>query len=390
MGQIIRCWMLLAILLGFLVLPAQAQDETRVEQAVAFLTANHIPSTAYRELATALATTDHQAVSAVLVKVGYSPEQLKAFVTDMNLLLLDNALRPQPSDTFQVQGLELLQSYGLNGVDLQTLVPLVRDPAALTASLMDQGLTAEQAAQLLEQAAPIFEQGAAQGLMQYDVVNTQLFRFMHNAGLPAAMLYDSAHLLGDPAAVSAYLTEIGFSPDQIQTFVGMIPELAARGVTPDGIEGWTVRSMIYRLEGIGLPPQSIYEIVSLGNSDAVRGYLTAKGLSGDVLELAVVHLSDCMGYQGETLNLERLHGFQVREANALLESAGIATANMSIILALADHPEALSAYLAEAYALDEAQIAAFMAGLSQSTFAQTVNPDDTDAHLSRELAPVSA
>jgi len=217
----------------------------------------------------------------------------------------------------------------------------------------------------------------AQGLLQYYAVNGLLFTFIDDAGLPLTMLYDSAYLLDDPAAAATYLASVGFSDEQIQTFVGLIPELAARGVTPDMIEGWTVRSMIYRLEGIGLPPQAIYEVVSLGNIDAVRGYLIAKGLGGDVLELALVNIGGCMGYQGEALNLERLKAFQAREARALLDSVGIAPADLGIILALNSHPAVLSAYLAKTYGLDDTQIARFVTGLSQSTFAKTVDPDNT-------------
>jgi hypothetical protein len=381
MVKIVRCLILLAFLSGFLALPAQAQDGTRVEQGVAFLAANNIPSAAYAELSTALTTNDYRQVAAVLVKYGYSPEQLKAFVTEPNLLALRSTLNPGPSDAMLIEALALLESYGLNALDLQTLAPLVNDPVALMESLTQKGLTPEQATQLLQQAAPLFQAAAAQGLLRYFAVNGLLVTFVTDAGIPLAMLFDSAYLLDDPQAAAAYLASIGFTAEQIQTFVDIIPALAERGVTPDVIEGWTVRSMIYRLEGMGLPPQSINEVVALGNIDVVRGYLIAQGFSGDSLELAVVNLGGCMGYNGETLNLERLAAFQAREARALLDSVGIAPADLVIILALTDNPAALSAYLGETYGLDEAQIAAFSAGLAQSTFARTVAPEQTDAFI---------
>ncbi|MBP8972986.1 MAG: hypothetical protein KBH93_03855 [Anaerolineae bacterium] len=367
----------------FSVLPAQAPQETRVEQSVAFLTANNIPSAAYVELSAALNTTDHQNVVAVLMKYGYSSEQCKAFVTDRNLLLLDSALNPEPSDALQLQALTLLQSYGLTGLDLQSLTPLANDPAAIMDSLVQKGLSSEQAAQLLEQLAALIQEGAAQGWMSYYAINAPLFKLLNNAGLPRTMLYDSAPLLNDPAAAAAYLTGVGFTAEQVQTFVNLIPELVERGVTSNVLEGWAIRSLIYRLEGMGLPPQSIYEVVSLGNIDVMRGYLIAKGLSGDVLELALVHSGGCVGNHGEALNPERLIAFQAEEASALLDSAGIAPTDLDIILGLLGSPMTLNTYLAETYGLDETQIAAFVTGLNQSTLAQTFDPKAAAALITR-------
>lgn len=367
----------------FSVPPAQAQQETRVEQSVAFLTANNIPSAAYAELSAALNTTDHRNVVAVLMKYGYSPEQCKAFVTDRNLLLLDSALNPEPSEALQLQALMLLQSYGLTGLDLQSLTPLANDPAAIMDFLVQKGLSSEQAAQLLEQLAALLQEGAAQGWMSYYVINAPLFKLLNDAGLPRTMLYDSAHLLNDPAAAAAYLTGVGFTAEQVQTFANILPELIERGVTSNALEGWVIRSLIYRLEGIGLPPQSIYEVVSLGNIDITRGYLIAKGLSGDVLELALVNIGGCTGNHGEALNPERLIAFQAEEADALLDSAGIAPTDLDIILGLLSSPVTLNTYLAERYGLDETQIAAFVTGLSQSTFAQTFDPKAAAALIAR-------
>lgn len=367
----------LTMLLGFCALPAQAQEATRVEQAVAFLAANGIPSAAYTELSTALSTNDYRNVSAVLVKHGYTPDQLTAFISDTNLLLLRAAINPGIADDILIEGLALAQSYGLDALDLQWLTALMDDPMAMAGYLTGQGLTPEQVARFLNEAAILLE-GTSQHRLQYHAINGLLVTFIDDAGLPMAMLYDSAHLLDDPAAAVAYLTGIGYPDEQAQAFAALIPELAARGATPDVVEGWTVGSMIYRLEGIGLPLQSIYEVVALGNLDAVRGYLIAKGLSGDVLELALVNIGGCMGAQGEALNPERLAAFQAREASALLGSAGITPSNLRIILALNSHPAALGDYLASTYGLDQAQIDSFILNLSQSTFARTVDPDDTE------------
>lgn len=390
MLKIVRYVILLAILSGLGALPVQAQDGTRVEQGVAFLTANAVPSSAYAELATALTTNDYRNVAAVLVSYGYSPEQLKAFLSEMNLLLLRSAISPAPSDAILIQALTLLQSYGLNALDLQMLAPMTNDPAALITSLTQKGLTSEQAQQLLQQAAPLFQEMADQGLLPYYTVNGLLFTFINDAGLPLAMLYDSAYLLDDPAAAAAYLASIGFSGEQVQAFVDLIPQLVEKGVTPDVIEGWTIRSLIYRLEGIGLPPQSLEEVVALGSLDVVRGYLIAQGLSGDVLELALVHIGGCMGSRGEMLNPARLRAFQAREARILLDSAGVAPKDLAIILTLRSNPAAMQTYLTETYGLDQGQIDAFTAGLSQSTFARTVDPTHADDFIASVQAASAA
>lgn len=367
----------LAILLSLCAAPAQAQETTRVEQAAAFLSASGIPSAAYAELSTALSTNDYRNVSAVLVKYGYSPEQLTAFLSDMNLLRLRAAINPGLDDEILIETLALAQSYGLNALDLQWLIALLDDPQAMAAYLTEQGLTPEQATRFLEEAAVLLAD-TGQHRLGYHAINGLLFTFIDDAGLPAAMLYASAYLLDDPGAAAAYLTSIGYSAEQAQTFASLIPGLIERGATPETIEGWTASSMLYRLEGIGLPPHSIYEIVGLGNVDAVRGYLIAKGFSGDPLELALVNIGGCMGYHGEALNLDRLHAFQAHEARTLLDSAGIDPSDLRIVLALNRHPAALSDYLAKTYSLDEAQISVFLMNLSQSTFARTVDPDDTE------------
>lgn len=377
--KLLRYGILFTILCGFLALPAQAQDETRIEQAVAFLTDNHIPSTAYAELA---AAPDYPQIETVLAKYGYSQERLKAFVNDMNLLLLDNALNPEPSQDMHVQELILLQSYGLNGRDLQQLGPRANDPAAMIEYLKQRGLTQEQAEQCLRQLISLAQSAIDQGLSKYYVINRSLYQIVEDADLPLSILWDSAWLLNDPAAAADYLTGIGYTADQVQTFAGLIPQLVGNGATADLIDGWNIRSLIFRLEGMGLPPQAIYEVVELGNRDAFRGYLTAKGLSGDVLELAVVQIVNCVGSQGQTLSPQRLQAFQIREAQALLSSAGIPSVTWSIILALNSHPAALDAYLAETYSLDQSQIDAFAKGLSQSTFVRTLDPDNADDYLS--------
>jgi len=102
-----------------------------------------------------------------------------------------------------------------------------------------------------------------------------------------------------------------------------------------------------------------------------------------VLELALVHIGGCTGNHGEALNPERLIAFQAEEAGALLGSAGIAPTDLDIILGLLSSPVTLNTYLAETYGLDETQIAAFVTGLSQSTFAQTFDPKAAAALIAR-------
>ncbi len=60
---------------------------------------------------------------------------------------------------------------------------------------------------------------------------------------------------------------------------------------------------------------------------------------------------------------------------------GIYPEDLADILALRDDPDALREYLGEYYGLDDSVIDSFMHGLEQSTFAQTVDPEDADTFI---------
>lgn len=383
----LRKFCFLAVLLVCcLPLTVQAQDTTRLEQGVAFLEANQIPSEAYVELSAMLGTNDPQQIAEVLVKYGYSPEQLEVFMTEQNLFALSNTLNPGPTDALLNQALTILTAYDLTLTDLEMLVPLVNDPMALMKALLDKGLTQTQVVELLQQIAPLIQEAADSGLMQYIAMNGQLEAIFNQAGIPTNMLFDSAHLLNEPEAAAAYLAEIGYTEQEIQTYVELIPTLKEQGVTIGVVEGWSITTMIYRLEGIGLSPQTIKEILGLGNLDAVRGYLTAQGMSGSALELALVHIAGVMGFYGEALNVERLEAFQIREAFTVLNSIGIDPADLGEILALSSDPAALSAFLSENYARDAREIAVFIERLSQSTFVRTVDPNNSADFVASVIA----
>jgi hypothetical protein len=108
--------------------------------------------------------------------------------------------------------------------------------------------------------------------------------------------------------------------------------------------------------------------------------MTEKGLSGDMLELAMVNLEGVLGAEGEKLTPEALEHFQATEALALFEQAGLDPETMGDILEYKDDPEAMREYLAEE-GLDDAAIDAFVQGLERSTFAQTVDPENADDFL---------
>lgn len=378
-------FLILVISLSQSLLPTQAQEQTRVEQGVAFLEKNHIPPEAYAELSAVL-DSGPRLITEVLVKYGYTPEQIDAFMTEPNLYLLRSAINPEPSDPIMIQAVTILASYNLTLADLETLLPIADNPAALTNALMEKGLTQTQVEKLSQELASVIEEAETSIWIQYGALNSELETHFNQAGISTNMLFDSAHLLNDPQAAADYLAEIGYTEQEIQTFVELMPTLREQGITIGVVEGWNIWTMIYRLEGIGLSPQRINEILVHNNPDSLRDFLVSQGLSANVLELALVHIGGTMGYTGQSLNTERLEAFQVREAVTVLNSIGLDPAALSEILPLRDDPEALSAYIASNYERDAGEITIFIERLGQSTFARTVDPAHVEDFVIKVVA----
>lgn len=365
----------IALALLLITLPVQAQGN-RVAQGVAFLQANNIPPQAYVELSATIG--NPQEAAKVLIKYGYTPEQAQAFMTPQNVLTMAGVLNPSPANEILIQAIGILAPYNLSMNDLTALMPNLTNPQAMVATLMQKGLTQEQATQLLTQAAPLIQQASDGGMLQYALLNDQVAGMFSQAGLSHMMMYEMGNIINDPAAIAAYMQQKGYTDAQIQTFQGLAAGITAQGITPELLEGWTVKNMVYRLEGIGLDPTTIREVVALGNVDAVREYLMAQGFSGDMLELALTNIQGTLGENGEVLTPERLDNFQAWEAANLFREAGVDPADLGNILAMKGDPEAMSNYLAETYGLTDDQIAAFEKGLNNSTFGQTVDPENAD------------
>ncbi|MCC7209713.1 MAG: hypothetical protein IT323_20550, partial [Anaerolineae bacterium] len=354
---------LLIALLAMMMTPVHAQDGgRRVDQGVAFFQANGIPPEAFRELSATVGTSPQRAAE-VLVKYGYTPEQAQAFMTPQNVLTMRAVLNPGPSNEVIGQAMGLLAPYNLTINDLSALFPNLNNPQAMAATLVQKGLTMEQASQLLTQAAPIIQQANEGGLLQYAVLNDQIAGMMNQAGFDYMLMYNVGNVINDPEAIAAKMKEQGYTEAQIQSFQTLAVGMTAQGITPELIDGWTVKNMVYRLEGIGLDPTTINEIVALGSRDAVQEYLEGLGYSGETLELALVNLAGCLGENGEVLDPERLQAYQAGEAARLLDEAGIDPENLGDILSLMDDPDAMRAYLEDSGLSDE-QIAAFEKGLA--------------------------
>lgn len=369
---------LMIALFASMITPVQAQGgNRRVDQGVGFLQANRIPPEAYVELSATIGSDPRKAAEA-LVKYGYTPEQAQAFMTPQNVLTMRAILNPGPSNEVIGQAMGLLAPYNLTINDLSALFPNLNNPQAMVATLVQKGLSVDQASQLLSQAAPLIQQASDSGLLQYAVLNEQIVGTMSQAGFDYMLMYRLGNVINDPEKIAAAMREQGYTDAQIQSFQGIAAGLAAQGITPELVDGWTVKNMVYRLEGIGLDPTSINEIVALGSLDAVKGYLEDLGYSGDTLQLALVNISGCLGENGEVLDPERLQAYQAGEAAKLLDEAGLDPESLSEILSLKDDPDAMRAFLEENYGLSDEQIAAFEKGLASATFAQTLDPEDLD------------
>lgn len=370
---------LMAFLFAFLLgvtQTAYAQGGPRVNQGTAFLEANRIPPEAFRELSANAA--DPTLLAQTLIKYGYTPEQAQTFMTPQNVMALRAVLNPGPTNDLIARALETLAPYNLNMNDLSSLFPILTDPQAVVAALMQKGLTLAQATQALQSAGPIIQEAQSSGMLRYAMINEQLGAVLTQAGFNAHDLYAAANYLNDPEALAAYMQERGYTAAQIESFQGIASTLAAQGITGDLLNEYSAKQMIYRLEGLGLPAGSINEILALGDQDAIREYLTGLGLDGSALELAMVNIVGVVGEDGQDFTAETLAQVQAKEAATLLKGAGIDPSDLGELLALRGDPDALSDYLAENYGLSAEQIAAFATSLDNSVFARTVDPEGID------------
>jgi hypothetical protein len=192
-----------------------------------------------------------------------------------------------------------------------------------------------------------------------------------------------AGFLDDPDTLTTYFKGQGLDDQQIEVALETVNTLVGQGLSKNLIIGSVVRTAIYRLEGMGLSPQLLDDLVAPSNLEAVRDRLMQEGLSGDALELAMVQLEGVFGPHGEKLSAGRLSVFQASEAASLLNSVRIVPADLGEILSKKDDPDALRAWLAEKYYLDNASIDAFILGLSQSSFAKTLAPEDVSSFVAR-------
>ncbi len=370
----------MALTLLHLALPVQAQGGDRSQQGLAFLSSYGIPASAYRDLS--VTGGDPQQVMAVLAQNGFSQEQIQAFMTPQNIMALNQIVNPNPAADLLGQAVTAFGAYNLTQADLVGLLPLTSDPQAMAQALAQKGLSQDQITGLLGQVAPIIQEASQSGVLKYAItlVGQQALTQTGVCAVGADCQMELSALAGmanDPEQMAAYLKERGLSDQQIQASIAATQALVAQGLSPDVIAGWQTQTALYRLEGLGLSPQELNELVQMGDLDAIREYMTERGFSGDSLELAMVNLEGVLGAEGEKLSPEALEHFQATEALALFEQAGLDPEAMGDVLQFKDDPEALKEYLAE-QGLDETAIDAFVAGLGQSTFAQTVDSDDAD------------
>jgi hypothetical protein len=368
-------------------LPVHAQEpspppDSRLQDALSFLAANEIPASAFRDLSAAGG--DPQRVTEVLARNGFTPEQIQAFATPENLFVLDQAVNPNPTAVIVAEATEIGGRYGLEPADVAALLPLASDQPALMEALAQRGLTEEQIGALLGEIDPLIQQAILDGDLKYVPTLTAYTAFVQ-LGLPDPDLsvVEIAGFLDEPDALTTYFKGQGLDDQQIEVALGTVDTLVSQGLSKNLIVGALVRTAIHRLEGMGLSPQLLDDLVAPANLDVVRERLVQEGLSGDALALALVHLEGAFGFHGEKMNATRLSVFLASEAANLLNSARIVPTDLDEILSKKDDPDALRAWLAEKYYLDETSIDAFILGLNQSSFAKTLAPEDVEDIVAR-------
>ncbi|MBI5957557.1 MAG: hypothetical protein HY866_02405 [Chloroflexi bacterium] len=368
--------LLLVSMLVSLALPVHAQGDRRVDQGAAALAAYNLPPESFVELSAY--ASNPQKLAETLIKYGYTPEQAQEFITPQNVMMLEAVLNPSPSQELLGQAMAILGPYNLSMTDLEALFPKLTDPQAMAAALMEKGLTQEQALKVLQDAAPLIQEASTSGLLQYTMLTGQIDGMLNQIGLNSHTLFSAAPYLNDPEALAAFMQGQGYTADQIQAFQGVAAQLAAQGITGETLDGWTAKSLIYRLEGLGLEPGAVNDILALGDPEAIRAHLEELGYEGGTLELAMTNITGIVGNEGESFTAERLANFQANEAQTLLEGAGVDMADLGYLLELRGDPEALGEYLSETYGMTDEQIAAFESSLDRTTFAQTVDPEDAE------------
>lgn len=397
--QLRRPWLLVllfAALFLVTVLPVQAQGGTsprtgpRFQAILDLLAANNIPPGVIQNLAAT--SSNPQAMAAELAQAGLTPQQIQAFMTPQNVLLLSTIGGPTPATDLITQASAVLANYNINPAELTNLLPLANDPAALMAALAQRGLTNAQVAGLVGQLAPVIQQANESGVLRFAptlIADQMLSQIGICGGVitetnPScdAVVREIGPFLNDPARLAEYLRERGLTAQQVQAGVQAISGLAQQGLSPDLYTEWNIRTATLRLQELGISPRDLNELAALGNMTAMRERLEEMGFSGAALELAAAQLQGAFGPGDnfERLTPERITEFQADEAARLLEEAGIDPADLGDILALMDDPEALAEYLAD-YGLDDDAAEAFIQALSRSTFAQTVDPEDADDFL---------
>jgi uncharacterized protein Smg (DUF494 family) len=385
--KISRCWLAVLVALVFIgiAFPAYAQGPSgeRAKKGLAFLAANNIPAQAFRDLS--VAGGDPKQIQEALAKNGFTPEQIQNFMNPQNIMTMNQILNPNPAGEVLGKAVAAFGAYNLSQADLVAVLPLVSDPQKMMQALAQKGLNAEQITKLMGDVGPIIQEANASGVLKYapTLIADQAYRqtgLCPAAGDCSGELLNIAKMLNDPEKMTEYLKGRGLSEAQIQATLQTTKALVGQGLSEDAIVGNTVSQALYRLEGLGLPAQELKDLVALGDLEAIKARLAEKGISGDMLDLAIVNLEGVLGEKGEKLSPETMEKFQADEALALCKNAGIDPSELGDILKNENDPEALKKKLAD-LGLNEEQSQAFMTGLEQSTFGKTVDPENAEEFL---------
>lgn len=368
--------LLIFCVLWGMVRPVQAQAPfgkpgDRLAEALVFLQTNGIPDSALHDLS--LTGGNAQKVADVLKNAGLSDDQITAFETPENLRTLNRTLNPNLITDFLVKLAVIVRPYDILPLEFLAFLPMADDPQKMAAALEQRHLTAAQVRSLMDQLTPVIQEAEAEGILKYAPVGAAFLAF-GELGLVEQDLYNVSTILNDANGVGVYFMHRGLTDNGLQGVMGTLNLLVGQGLSTNTITGATTINAIYRLEGLGLSPRLLNDLVQLGDLEAVRARLEQEGLSGTALELGVVNLEGVLGTKGERLTPKMLVSFQAGEAATLLSSAGLDPAGLDQIFQVKDDPEALRQYLA-GQGLDSAVIDAFILGLNHSTFVKTVDPD---------------
>ncbi|HLY26842.1 MAG TPA: hypothetical protein VKQ72_10915 [Aggregatilineales bacterium] len=275
-------------------------------------------------------------------------DKAQAMLQDPNVqALIDKALKAGvvPSEkTLGDQANALLANYGITDPNaLSQLLPLLGDNDLLRTKLQELGLKdPAQIDALLNDAAPLIQQGLDSGLIQNFVVQEAQSIF-DNYKIPQDKLDEFLALKGDPAKVAAFLKDSGLSADQQAAFEKDIAPDTSLGLNTNALDYDLGQKAIGLLGDYGLKPSALGELIPL-----LKDPTALMSKLGD-LGLDPAKAQELLGKAGpliqEGLSSGAVDRFMAQQTQDLMDRLGIPEDQVQAFADASKDPAAMQTFL---------------------------------------------